>query len=157
MSGGILTMLLGPLTGIAGSAIGTLTKWLEHRQRMAELDRQQAHELKLQQLNIQARGQELEQEALIAQTQAHADAMAASYRHDASAGQTHKWVASALRLMRPLFTLILIVLAGVIYFFASPVDLVDGKSVREHVALTVIYLAEVAVTWWFADRARGSR
>lgn len=154
---GVLTMLLGPITGIAGSTIGTLTKWLEHRQRMAELERQQAHEIRLQELNIQARGQELEQEALIAQTQAHADAMAASYRHDASAGQTHKWVASALRLMRPLFTLLLIVLAGAIYFFAQAEDAVEGKPLREHVALTVLYLTEVAVTWWFADRARGSR
>ena len=154
---GLLTLILGPLTGLAGSAFGAFTKWLEHRQRMAELERQQAHELRLQELNIQARGQELEQEALIAQTQAHADAMAASYRHDASAGPTHKWVASALRLMRPLFTLLLIVLAGAIFFYAQPGDVVEGKPVREHVTLTVLYLAEVAVTWWFADRARGSR
>ena len=154
---GLFTLIAGPVTGLLGSAFGTLTKWLEHRQRMAELDRQQAHELRLQELNIQARGQELEQEALIAQTQAHADAMAASYRHDASAGQTHKWVASALRLMRPLFTLLLISLAGAIYFFALPGDAVEGKPLREHVALTVLYLAEVAVTWWFADRARSSR
>ena len=154
---GLLTMILGPVTGLAGSLLGAGVKWLEHRQRMAELDRQQAHELRLQKLNIEARGQELEQEALIAQTQAHADAMAASYRHDASAGQTYPWVASILRLMRPLFTLLLIGLAGAIYFAALPGDEVEGRPLREHVALTVLYLAEVAVTWWFADRARGSR
>ncbi len=154
---GLLTLVIGPLTGLLGSGLGTVVKWLEHRQRMAELERQQAHELRLQELNIQARGQELEQEALIAQTQAHADAMAASYRHDASAGPAHRWVASLLRLMRPLFTLLLLALAGAIYFHALPGDLVDGAPVREHVTLTVLYLAEVAVTWWFADRARATK
>ena len=61
---GLLTMILGPVTGLVGSLLGAGVKWLEHRQRMAELDRQQAHELRLQKLNIEARGQELEQEAL---------------------------------------------------------------------------------------------
>lgn len=148
-------LLAGPATGLLGSLIGAGVQLLEHRQRLAELDAQHRHELELQRLNVAARGQELEQEALIAQSAAHAQAMAASYRHDASAGPVYRWVASALRLVRPLLTVGLIGLVGGMYFVGLPDDVtLDGRSIREHITLTVLYMAEVAVTWWFADRAR---
>jgi len=144
----IASLIGGPITGLLGSAFGIFGKWMEARERRKDRELEQAHELKLQQLNIQARGQELEQESLIAERQASADMLAASYRHDASFGEAHRWVVDVLRLMRPLFTIMLIMLTGIIFWKAS-----DGAAQHKIIA-TILYMTEVALTWWFADRAR---
>jgi len=144
----IAALVGGPITGLLGSAFGIFGKWMEARERRRDRELEMAHELKLQQLNIQARGQELEQESLIAERQAAADMLTASYRHDASFGQADRWVVDTLRLMRPLFTITLIVMTGIIFFKTA-----DGELQRRIVA-TVLYMTEVALTWWFADRAR---
>lgn len=152
-----MALIAGPVTGLAGSLLGGAVRYFERRQRIEELKIEHAHELRLQELAAKTRGEELENERLIAQAEADAASLRASYRHDASAGPAHAWVASALRLVRPVLTLGLIAVGAAIYFEAGPLDTIEGRSVREHTALTLLYLAEVAVTWWFADRARGRK
>ncbi len=155
--GALLTMIAGPATGLLGSLAGGAVRYFERRQRIREMEIEHAHELRLQELNLKARGEELENERLIARAEADAASLRASYRHDASAGPAHRWVASALRLVRPALTLGLVAVGAAIYFASGPADMIEGRTVREHTALTLLYLAEVAVTWWFADRARGRK
>ncbi len=155
--GTLIALLGGPITGLLGSAFGIFGKWLEHKQDLEKTAITNAQEIELQKLNIAARGQEIEQEALIAQTSAMSKMLKSSYQHDIGGGQASQSVINVLRLMRPLFTILLILLSGLIFFYSTEGDLIDGQPIREHVVLTILYMTEVAVTWWFADRARSSK
>jgi hypothetical protein len=109
------------------------------------------HEVALLQMNIDARGQEMENEAMIAQVQATAEMLKGSYEHDASYGPVGPKAASVLRFMRPALTFTALILA------AALVYTVGGSETKETAVLRVLTLAEIAFTWWFADRGISKR
>ena len=130
-----------------------------HFKRKQELEGQklkQDHETKLLQMNIGARGQEMENEAMIAQMGATADMLAASYRHDASYGPVSPKVAAVLRFVRPVLTFFLLILTGIIYFTsldAATITIGDEiLTIKDKVVMSVLFMTEAAVFWWFADR-----
>ena len=135
---GLITTLLGPVTGLVGSAV---TSWFKEREARAALEAKkldQAHELVLLDKQAAIRG------------------VAASYQHDmASAGKSYAWAEAIKTLTRPVLTLLLIALSAAIYFTIDP--LVSSiNEMQQHIVYSVLFLTEVAVTWWFADRARAS-
>lgn len=141
----------GGLTGILGLGVKGLFGWLEARTEIQKLTIMQNHELALQKLNIEARGQELEREAQIAQE----ETLRASYGFQNLSGQkVWTWVASFSALIRPVLTLYLV---GLITWFswkalpeAAKVP-VTPDLVRE-IIQTVLYLGTAAVLWWFGSR-----
>ena len=64
----IASVLTGGATGIIGSAIGTVGRFLEKRQELKQMKLEFDQELQLQQLQITARKDELESEQAIVQT-----------------------------------------------------------------------------------------
>jgi len=148
--GFLTTLLMGPATGLLGSLFGGVMKYFEKKQEMEAQAIKQAHEVTLLQMNIAARGEEMENEAMIAQVAATADMVSASYQHDASYGTSNPWINGALRMIRPILTIGLIALTTLIFLKANEAE-------QSKIILTVLYMTEVAVTWWFADRARGSK
>lgn len=148
----VLTSLFaGPAVGIFGSVVSGITGYFERKQQMEADAAKYAHETNLLQLQMQARGQELESEERIAAIAADTAAMKASYQHDTGYGETGPIMSGVLRMVRPVLTFALIGLVAVILM--ADVKGVDMKEI----ALKVVFLAEVAVSWWFADRRRSRK
>lgn len=147
----LLSLLAGPVIGVVGSAISAFA---QHKTKLLELqmiDRKHAHEIRLQELAFQSRHAELESEERIASTNAQASMVQGSYQHDASYGIPTPRAAIVLRMTRPLLTVGLVGLVAAFYFTT------DDAVQRGQITTTALFLAEVAVSWWFADRARQSK
>jgi hypothetical protein len=161
MMGFLVTLFAGPFAGILGSLISAGTSFFERKQKMEERAAEMAQEIKLQEMNIAARGQEMENEALIAHTNAVAQQLEASYQHDASYGPVGQTAATVLRFVRPALTFLLIGLVALIYFTMPDAQIVDdvgvATSLGEMVVLKVLFLAEAATVWWFLDRRRTNK
>lgn len=146
----IFTALFGGATGILGTVVGKVAGFFEAKQKL-ELTREEfKHELALQELNIQARSAEMESEQIIAEAATFATTRQASYDHDSAYGKPYRWVVTLLRLIRPLLTLSLIVLTGILFFQL-------GQEGQADIASQVIFLTGMAVSWWFGDRYKGGK
>jgi len=152
MLAGLVTLLGGPLVGLFGSVVSGFVGYFEKKQQIEMEKVRFAHETNLLQLNIAARGEEMENERMMASMQADSANLIASYQHDAfsGAGKPYRWVASVLRLVRPALTVGLIALVA--YLIAADIAGIEMQAV----AMKILFLAEVAVSWWFADRRRSS-
>ena len=137
----------GPILGMIGSGITAFVAFKEKQLELEAQEKKYAHEANLTTLNIQARGQEMENEAWIAQVGAVSDMLKGSYEHDASYGPVSKKNAAALRWVRPGLTGMLVLLTTAV-FFAS-----DGET-QKSIAIMIVVMTEAAITWWFADRRK---
>lgn len=146
----ILSALFGGVTGLAGSLLSGVMSLANEWMRGKNDQRLFDHEFRLQQLNIEARGKELESELAIADTYAAATIREASYEHDTGYGPTYKWVASALRMVRPVVTILLCVLTYMIWQQSQ------DPALRYDIGVQVVYLTGMAIAWWFGDRRQGT-
>ena len=144
----IATVLSGGATGIVGSAIGTVGRFLEKRQELKQMQLEFDQELQLQQLQMTARKDELESEQAIVQVQADSDIKAASYAHDASYGPTTPIIASILRFIRPVLTFGLLGFSGYIFFSVQ-----NEPTIVRELSNQIMFLTTTAVAWWFGDRS----
>ena len=146
----ILTVLFGGATGIIGTLVGKVAGYFEAKQKL-ELTREEfKQELALQELNMKARAGEMENEQAIAEVAAFTSTRQASYKHDSDMGKPYRWVVTLLRLIRPLLTLSLIALTGILFFQL-------GEEGQDSIATQVIFLTGMAVSWWFGDRYKGGK
>ena len=158
--GFMMSLLAGPATGLVGSllsnVIGGVGGYFKRKSEAEEKKLDRAHELELQKLNMQSRGSEMENERLIAEADMISQNLSASYKHDASYGEASQGIVNVLRLVRPAITILLLVLVAVIYFTVADDAMVtesgEVMTVRERIVLSVVFMAEVAVGWWYADR-----
>lgn len=158
--GFLVSLFGGPLAGLLGSIVSGVVGYFEKKQQIAADRERFAHEEKLQEMNIAARGQEIEQENLIAQTRAMAETLSASYRHDASYGPVSAGAAAALRWVRPGLTIALLALVAALWFTAPDGAITIGDetmTIREKIVSSILFMAEAAMTWWFADRRRANK
>lgn len=144
----LMTALFGGATGILGTLVGKVAGYFEKKQELEQMKESYKHELELQKLNISARAQELESEAAIMEMKSASDMRSASYEHDASYGKPYRWVITLLRLVRPMLTIMLIILTGVLFFQLS-------EAGQDEIASQVIFLTGMAISWWFGDRYKG--
>ena len=143
----LFSALFGGATGLIGTVVGKVFGWLELRERRRSLAMEQAHELALFDRQAALRDREMESERALAETEAWRGARIASYGHDGGAGESFRWVAAVLRLVRPALTLLLLVLTG--WLVMRVADL----GIRAEVSSQIVYLTAMAVAWWFGDRA----
>jgi|DEB0MinimDraft_3_1074331.scaffolds.fasta_scaffold256312_1 hypothetical protein len=143
----LASALLGGGAGILGTVVGKVFGWLETREKRANMKLEHEHEARLLELQMQGRREESESEARLAEINTSAAMRTASYAHDSSSGETYRWVAATLRLVRPVLTCALIVTTACIVFFLEDVAAVVD------VANQVVFLTTMAVSWWFGDRA----
>jgi hypothetical protein len=134
----LLTVFSGGAAGVVGSVLGKAAGYFEKKQEMEARREEYSHELKLLELQMKDASEQRENEAAF-------EARKASYSHDASAGETYKWIAAILRLVRPVLTLLLITLTAIVYMNAT-------EEVRADVAAQVIFLTGMTISWWFGDR-----
>jgi hypothetical protein len=159
---GILASILsGPIVGLFGSIVSAFVAFKERQQKIEEQKLAQAHEVRLLEMNINARGQEMENEQIISQMEAMSEMLSASYQHDASYGPVSENMAAFLRLIRPSITLLLIILTALVFFMVEDAAIItvgeEAMTVQERVVMSILFMTEAAVTWWFADRRRSQK
>ncbi len=147
----LISLLAGPLIGVIGSGLSAFAQYKAKQLDLQRLEQDHAQELRLQELSLRSRRAELESEAAIAASNAQALMAQASYRHDASYGVPTPRAAIILRMTRPVLTVGLVGLVAAFYFAS------EDAAQRGQITSTALFLAEVAVSWWFADRARQSK
>jgi hypothetical protein len=140
------SILTGGATGLLGMILSAVVKHAEARQRLQEKRLDFAHELELQRLAMQTRGQELESEQAIAEIASAESMRVASYRHDESYGQPSQWATNVLRLFRPVITMVLIGLSALLFF-----SLYNDEQ-RQQIVEMVTYATTTAMVWWFGAR-----
>ncbi|MBW2610442.1 MAG: hypothetical protein JRC68_08890 [Deltaproteobacteria bacterium] len=180
----ILALLTGGATGLLGTIVSGVLKYFNTRQQQKyEL---QKMEMELKQISAEVAHAEkiavIEAEA--AERKAEWEGLRASYREAAtrfSAGEHPAlvWVDVVRGLMRPVLTLGLVILVGIVFFKAGGdvdtasldqiiascqelgktgaelKDCITSKSTESaqlRIINTILYLATAAVLWWFGSR-----
>ena len=153
----IMAVVSGGATGIFGTIVSAGTEYFQARQR-------HAHEIELRRVEMEmmrAEAASAERVAAIEreseQMRAEHAALEASYRAATTRMSTgdSRWLVAVdvIRgLTRPVLTLLLVAMAGVIYFTLSPQSGLEGQIID-----TVLYLATTTVLWWFGARHVGRR
>tara|TARA_R110002167_G_scaffold353111_1_gene566253 strand:- start:624 stop:1079 length:456 start_codon:yes stop_codon:yes gene_type:complete len=144
----IASVLTGGATGILGSLVGTVGRFLEKKQKLKEMTLQFDQEIKLQELQITSRKEELESEKAIAEMETVAEMKSASYAHDASYGPTTVVISSMLRFVRPVLTLLLLAFTGYIFWQVR-----ENPTIVHELSNQMMFLTTTAVAWWFGDRS----
>jgi hypothetical protein len=145
----IVSGLFGGGVGLLGTLVGRVFGWLEEREKIKRLAIQNEHELKLQQMQFDARSAEREYEYAITELSTEADMRTSSYQQDGVIGSTYKWVNAVRALMRPLLTVMAI--SALMYVIILLNQLGDYTGLREAMA-QLNFLAMTAYVWWFGSR-----
>ena len=145
----ILSVATGGASGLIGTIISKGFSIFDNMQAEKKDQRDHLRTIEMHRLNAELQSIEHENERAIAEVQAAAEMRAASYAHDASAGRPSKWCTNTLRLVRPVLTLSLIGLTGMIYFSSS-------ETGRIEIEMSVTFLLGASVAWWFGDRSMQS-
>lgn len=137
----LVTAVLGGGTGLLGSVVGRVAGYFEEKQKLKRLEVELAHEIRLQEMTLADKKEERESHLSAVYAEQDTLALRGSYEHDVS------YTDSYLRWVRPVLTLILLLLTTGVYFT------VEGEDVEKQVATQIVYFTCVAVSWWFADRS----
>lgn len=145
---------IGAILGLVGSLLTSGVdlgkKWMDLTAKAQD----QAHELMLLREHRATRGQEIEAEYNIADLRALGDMRTASYQHDASYGQGSQLASDALRMFRPVITILLMIIVALIYFFSGDIQ-VGETSFKTQLGLLMVDYLGMAIAWWFGDRKIG--
>jgi len=148
MFGLISSVLTGGATGLIGSLLNKGIGLFEAAQKRKDRILEFEQELKLLDKQAALRTAETENELAIADAETTASLREASYRHDASLGNPHRWVVDTLRLVRPVLTSFLLIVVLIIFLTTNDFGMKAG------IIESVLYMASSAVTWWFGDRRK---
>ena len=138
-----LDAVAGGVFGIIGTALGRVAGFFERKQSFEQEQARWGHEVKLHELNMQAKAQETEFELAIAAQAGSWSGLNASIRADAAIGPASQWVINILRLVRPVLTLLL-------WFITAWIFL---RTQTPAIAEAAVFAATAATLWWFGDRA----
>ena len=146
----------GGLTGILGSAVSGIFKFLEVREANKAKVADRQHELRLQEIQMKAYQQETERELAIASQKSASEQMVASYDHDTKIGEGSQWCVNTLRLVRPAITLLSWAMVTMIWFTMNKgfLDAASQSEVMRYLIMTTVYTASASTLWWFGDRGR---
>lgn len=133
----------GGAFGLIGTALGRVAGFFERKQSFAQEQARWGHELRLHELQMQARSQETEMELALAAQSGSWRGLEASIKADAAIGKASQWVINILRLVRPVLTLILWFITAGIFVITKEGAIIEAA----------VFAATAATLWWFGDRA----
>jgi hypothetical protein len=136
----------GGLFGMLGTAIGRVAGYFERRQEQAQERARWGHEVQLLELQMKAQRQETEAERMLADTTGSWRGLEASMQAEAALGKSYAWVDAIRGLTRPALTVMLWLIAAVVFQSADPAG-------RTAITETATFAATAATLWWFGDRA----
>lgn len=137
------------IEAILGVVAGGMGSWISKGIGLFEKRQEFEHELKLLEMQMQAAQAETENELAIAQEESYSGMRQASYQHDVATQNVSLWVRNVLRLVRPVLTLLLILLVWAIWLTVAQ----DDAGMRRQIVDGVLFMASAAMAWWFGDRA----
>lgn len=135
----------GGMFGLVGTALGRLAGFFERKQSFAHEQARWSHETHLLELQMQASAQETEAEIALAETAGSWRGLEASMQAEANIGASYAWVNAVRGLTRPFLTLLLWLIAGMIWIGADAAG-------RESITETATFASTAATLWWFGDR-----
>ena len=135
----------GGVFGLMGTVIGRIAGFFERRQENVHEQARWTHEAALIDLQMKARASELAGQESLAQTSGAWQGLAASLEAEASIGESYRWVNAVRALTRPLLTLLLWLITGLVYLGAA-------ADARAGIVETTTFAATAATLWWFGDR-----
>lgn len=147
----LFSALFGGATGLIGTLIGKGFAIWELKEKRKNLAMEQAHELALQERQAALRKTEMESELAIADLNAWQAGRVASYQQAGPIGESYRWVNAVRGLTRPVLTVLLLALTGVVFMLAVDVGM------QSDIVNQIVYLTAMAVAWWFGDRAPQQR
>lgn len=137
----------GGLFGLAGTVLGRLAGFFERRQSNRHEKDRWAHETKLLEMQMAARAQETEAEIALIDVKGGWDGLKGSLAAEAAIAPSYKWVDAVRALTRPVLTLLLWVITGLVFFAAEA----EGRAA---IIETATFAATAATLWWFGDRSK---
>lgn len=141
------SVMTGGATGILGSVIGKAFNFVDMFIEEKKAAGEHTRTMEMHRLQSELRAEELENERAIVEEESAGAARAASYGLMTNVEVPYPWVAAILRLMRPMLTLLLVVIVW--YIYATSNDIAQQETMLQ----SVIYMASTAVLWWFGDRS----
>lgn len=135
----------GGVFGLLGTLIGRASGFIERRQDYSHERARWAHEAELLALQRTARAEETESELRLAEAAGAWDGLSASLAAEAAIGPTYAWVNAVRALTRPVLTVLLWVITGLVYIGS-------GAAERAGIVETATFAATAATLWWFGDR-----
>ena len=136
----------GGVFGLIGTSLGRIASYFERRQSIAHEERRWLHEASLQKLQQSAAEQQASAQLTQTDLEGRWSGLKASLDAEAAISASYHWVNAVRALTRPTLTLLLWVIATVIWFSA---DLAERSNIVE----TATFAATAATLWWFGDRA----
>lgn len=135
----------GGIFGLLGTVIGRIAGFFERQQDQAQERARWQHEKDFAELQLRARAEALAAEHRLADTSGAWAGLSASMQAEASIGESYRWVAAVRALTRPLLTLLLWLITGLVYLGAE-------AAARASIIETATFAATAATLWWFGDR-----
>ena len=136
----------GGVFGLFGTALGRVVGYFEQRQNMAHEERRWHHEVQLLELQQSATAIEAEAELAITTQEGRWAGLTASLDAEAKIVSSYRWVDAVRALTRPALTILLWLIAAIIWVHASESD-------RSTITETATFAATAATLWWFGDRS----
>lgn len=137
----------GGVFGLVGTVIGRVAGLIERRQDNTQERARWAHDAAMQQARMHEIAVATEAQIKLAGAWR---GLAASMEAEAAIGESYKWVNAVRALTRPLLTLLLWVITGLVYLGAS-------AEARVGIVETATFAATAATLWWFGDRGQKGR
>lgn len=135
----------GGVFGLIGTVIGRAAGIVERRQDNAQEQARWAHEAVMQEAKLREMAAATEAQIRLADVAGAWRGLAASMEAEASIGDSYRWVNAVRALTRPLLTLLLWVITGLVFLGAS-------TEARAGIVETTTFAATAATLWWFGDR-----
>ena len=135
----------GGVFGLLGTALGRAAAWLERRQEQSHERARWQHETELLEMQMRAEVQETEAELALTDLRGSWEGLSASMTAEAAIAPSYKWVDAVRGLTRPILTLMLWLIAAIIYGAAD----IEGRA---EITETASFAATAATLWWFGDR-----
>lgn len=140
----------GGVFGLIGTVIGRVAGLVERRQDNTQERARWAHEAEMQAARMREMAAATEAQIKLADAAGAWHGLAASMEAEASIGNSYRWVNAVRALTRPLLTLLLWVITGLVYLGAS-------AEARVGIVETATFAATAATLWWFGDRGQKVR
>ncbi len=135
----------GGLFGLAGTVIGRAAGLVERRQEHAQERARWAHEAGLAAMQRQAAAEAGEAALRVSESSGQWQGLARSLEAEAAIGDSYAWVNAVRALTRPVLTLLLWLISGLVFLGAS-------AEARAAIVETTTFAATAATLWWFGDR-----
>lgn len=135
----------GGVFGVVGTALGRVAGFFETRQKQVFEQSRWQHDLKVRELDMEARKLHTETEIQLQTSKGSWEGLSASLSADAALESGYPIVNAIRALTRPTLTLLLWLITALVFFHVD-------RALQARIVETSVFAATAATLWWFGDR-----